>query len=52
MAMAATRVGTVADSVEVRGSRRALLFGLGAWTLVLLALPALIGVLVLVGVVS
>ena len=49
MAVAASRVGNVADTVEVRGSRQALILGLLASTIGLVALPPLVALLVLTG---
>ncbi len=49
MAVAVNRVGMAADTIEVRGSRQALILGLLASTIGLVALPPLIGLLVLAG---
>ena len=51
MAVAASRVGDVADLIEVRGSRHALLVtvALLVSTIGLVALPPVIGVLVIAG---
>jgi len=49
MAVAASRLGNVADTVEVRGSRQALILALLACSIGLVALPPLIGLLALAG---
>ncbi len=49
MAVAASRVGNVADTVEVRGSRQDLILALLACSIGLVALPPLIGLLALAG---
>ena len=52
MSVAFSRVGDLADTIEVRGSRHAIVLVLLASTIGLLFLPPLISVLVLVGLLS